>query len=315
LPSVVPGSVATPIVQASYQSGSNGIPAQSAGNQSAVQLNLQSSEASGETLYGGIELRFQNKYKEAKDFFVYYIAKHPDEQAAYVELYNSYSDETTGEITKYFESLPKSAAKDHKLLLGYLYLKQGNVKSAKGVNNDIISQNSNTPLATRAKLNNFYIALYNENDSKTASSILNDVLSKKELSTPIELSLAQNALQTYIDLGTGGTPNFEVKQNSNESISTETVQNSLMANYPNPFNPTTTIRYQLSAAGNVSLKIYDMLGREVAVLAEGMKEAGYYTANFDGSKLASGVYFTRFVVRSQDSRTPIVQVKKMLLMK
>jgi hypothetical protein len=83
-------------------------------------------------------------------------------------------------------------------------------------------------------------------------------------------------------------------------------------NYPNPFNPISVIRYQLSDVSNVSLKVYDILGREVATLVDEMKEAGYYTASFDGSKLSSGVYFTRFVVKPLSGRS-FVQVKKILL--
>jgi tetratricopeptide (TPR) repeat protein len=89
----------------------------------------------------------------------------------------------------------------------------------------------------------------------------------------------------------------------------------LSNNYPNPFNPTTTISYQIPNTGHVTLKVFDMLGREVAILADEMKEAGYYTATFDGTRLSSGVYFARFVVQPQESNKPFVQVKKMLMMK
>jgi hypothetical protein len=90
----------------------------------------------------------------------------------------------------------------------------------------------------------------------------------------------------------------------------------LSQNYPNPFNPSTTISYQIKASSYVTLKVYDILGREVATLVDGMKEVGYYTATFDGSRLASGIYFTRFVVQPQESgQQPFVQVKKMLLTK
>ena len=270
---------------------------------------------SPDSLITGIVLRSEGRYKEATKFFMSYLNEHPAVQAAYTYLYSCVNEETVSDIIPFFKTLPKQAAEDHELILSHLYLIQGDPTSAKEVNDQIINVKSNTPLSVKAKLNNFYIALYNENDPKAASSILSDVLSKKELSTPIELSLAQNALQTYVDPKTGGTPNFDVKQNSDESVSIDTVKNGLMENYPNPFNPTTTIRYQLSAVSNVSLKVYDVLGREVATLVDGMKEAGYYTANFDGSKLASGVYFTRFVVKPQNGGTPIVQVKKMLLMK
>lgn len=67
-------------------------------------------------------------------------------------------------------------------------------------------------------------------------------------------------------------------------------QNSLLQNYPNPFNPATIIRYQLSQTAEVSLVVYDMAGREAAVLAKGQKSPGYYEVAFDGSRLASGIY-------------------------
>jgi tetratricopeptide (TPR) repeat protein len=88
----------------------------------------------------------------------------------------------------------------------------------------------------------------------------------------------------------------------------------LSANYPNPFNPVTFIDYQLPVTSHVSLKVYDILGREVATLVDEMKEAGYYTATFNGSRLSSGVYFTRFIVQSPDGKS-FVKVKKMLLTK
>jgi hypothetical protein len=85
-------------------------------------------------------------------------------------------------------------------------------------------------------------------------------------------------------------------------------------NYPNPFNPTTVISYQISAISNVSLKVYDILGREVETLVDEMKEVGYYSVTFDGSKFSSGIYFTRFVVKPNEGK-PFVQTRKLLLMK
>ncbi len=83
----------------------------------------------------------------------------------------------------------------------------------------------------------------------------------------------------------------------------------LEQNYPNPFNPTTTISYHISQPGLVNLKIYDMLGREVTVLVDAEKPAGRYSIEFDGSKLASGIYI--YQLRVNDYLTS----KKMLLLK
>ncbi|MCL4511192.1 MAG: T9SS type A sorting domain-containing protein [Bacteroidetes bacterium] len=65
----------------------------------------------------------------------------------------------------------------------------------------------------------------------------------------------------------------------------------LFQNYPNPFNPTTVISYQLSAVSHVTLKVYDVIGRQVALLVDETKNAGKYEVTFDGRRLASGVYF------------------------
>jgi subtilisin family serine protease len=83
----------------------------------------------------------------------------------------------------------------------------------------------------------------------------------------------------------------------------------LNQNYPNPFNPTTEIRYQTSEVGNVSLKIYDVLGREVASLVNESKPAGIYTVQWNASSVPSGVYFYRVVAGA------FVETKKMILMK
>lgn len=80
-------------------------------------------------------------------------------------------------------------------------------------------------------------------------------------------------------------------------------------NYPNPFNPSTTILFSLSAANHVTLKVFDLLGREVAELVNNQLQAGSHSINFDASKLSSGTYFYKLQVGN------VVQVKKMLLMK
>ena len=80
-------------------------------------------------------------------------------------------------------------------------------------------------------------------------------------------------------------------------------------NFPNPFNPATTINYQIPQTGFVTLKIYDILGKEVATLVNEQKTQGRYSVNFDASRLASGVYIYQLRVNDY------VSSKKMLLLK
>jgi hypothetical protein len=87
------------------------------------------------------------------------------------------------------------------------------------------------------------------------------------------------------------------------------LQYTLGQNYPNPFNPTTNLEYAISELGFVSLKIYDMLGKEVKILVNETKTAGKYTVSFDGSNLPSGIYF--YKIKAGDFN----QVKRMTLLK
>jgi len=83
----------------------------------------------------------------------------------------------------------------------------------------------------------------------------------------------------------------------------------LLGNYPNPFNPTTQIRYQLSASGHVRLTVFDILGRQVAVLAEGTQPAGHHSIAFDASGLTSGVYLYRLDTDSRSFTKTLLLVK------
>jgi hypothetical protein len=83
----------------------------------------------------------------------------------------------------------------------------------------------------------------------------------------------------------------------------------LLQNYPNPFNPVTRISYQLPVSDYIKLSVYDMLGREVAVLFDGYKKAGYYDYEFNGSNFSSGIYFYRIYTEK------FVSTKKMILTK
>jgi 5-hydroxyisourate hydrolase-like protein (transthyretin family) len=80
-------------------------------------------------------------------------------------------------------------------------------------------------------------------------------------------------------------------------------------NFPNPFNPSTTIRYQIPQDGIVTLKIYDILGNEVTTLLNEEKAKGRYEVNFNASQLASGVYI--YKIQAGD----FVSSKKMILLK
>jgi hypothetical protein len=91
-------------------------------------------------------------------------------------------------------------------------------------------------------------------------------------------------------------------------------QHSLGQNYPNPFNPATNIGFQTRHFGFVSIKIYDISGKETAVLVNEYLNAGVYNVGFDASHLAGGVYFYRMSINS-DYNGVFTETKKMILLK
>ena len=109
--------------------------------------------------------------------------------------------------------------------------------------------------------------------------------------------------RTYV-----GTPT-EVIPNEDHSLNNVPREYFLGQNYPNPFNPSTIISYQLPVTSNTNLKVYNLLGEEVATLFEGIQQPGKYEAIFNGSKLASGMYVYRL------SANIFVDVKKLVLLK
>ena len=119
---------------------------------------------------------------------------------------------------------------------------------------------------------------------------------------------------TYLYAGDRGTGVWR-RQLSEMITSAETFASSqpswysLEQNYPNPFNPSTIIKYELPKTSVVRLSVYDLLGREVSVLVNERKDAGVHEVKFDGSNLASGVYFYR--LQAGD----FVQSKRLLLLK
>ncbi len=112
----------------------------------------------------------------------------------------------------------------------------------------------------------------------------------------------------YTFIGNNAT-NFGLHCWANIENGSTPVEFALNQNYPNPFNPATTIPFSVKVSGTVSLKVYNVLGAEVATLFNGYKEAGKHIQPFDASSLSSGVYFVRM------NATGYTSVIKMMYLK
>jgi hypothetical protein len=119
---------------------------------------------------------------------------------------------------------------------------------------------------------------------------------------------------TYLFAGTDNglwrRPLSEIITGIEKNLSEIPAQFGLGQNYPNPFNPTTTIGYTLAKNSKVLLKVYDLLGREVATLVNGeMKGGVLHKVSFDGSRFVSGIYFYRLQAGNY------IETRKLVLLK
>ena len=167
--------------------------------------------------------------------------------------------------------------------------------------------------ATATEINNAGFDIERKNNNSEAWSKIGNVTGNGTISTPQDYTFTDRGLSSgkykyrlkQIDFN----GNFEYFNLSNEVGVGVPEKYSLSQNYPNPFNPTTKIGYDMPTDGKVSLRIFDMSGKEVASLINEVQTAGYYTINFNASNLSSGVYFYSI------SAGNFTATKKMMLLK
>jgi Secretion system C-terminal sorting domain len=123
-----------------------------------------------------------------------------------------------------------------------------------------------------------------------------------EVFTPVNLTI-EEVSDTVHWANTGGNQNV----NAGNEANVNTFE--LMQNFPNPFNPSTQIEFTLEESGQVTLKVFNLLGKEVSTLVDSKLSAGIHSVNFDGSNLNSGVYL--YTIKTDN----FIRTKKMILMK
>ncbi len=123
---------------------------------------------------------------------------------------------------------------------------------------------------------------------------------------------------TLIDISTPSTHFIDTTFTGTGPVTTSSIiptEFSLSQNFPNPFNPTTKIEYSIPVEGKVSILIYDIAGREVMNLVNTNQTAGFYSVNFNGANLASGMYFYRINVEGGEEAKNFQATKRMVLIK
>jgi len=141
------------------------------------------------------------------------------------------------------------------------------------------------------------------------SSIVYDAGTNIDIGTGADVCAATITVNgTYSGNGTFCNAPVDVEDENKEDLVTPK-EFSLSQNYPNPFNPSTTIKWQMPKAGLVTLKIYDVLGREVTILVNEELNAGNHETVFDASRFSSGIYF--YQIKAEN----YIETKKMILIK
>lgn len=123
----------------------------------------------------------------------------------------------------------------------------------------------------------------------------------------LEMKLRPNPENSKPDLGAYENSNGILVSINEEPFSVDKFE--LFQNYPNPFNPSTKIKYSLPEDSYVELKLFDVLGREVAMIVNNEQDQGFYEVEFNASQLASGVYLYKIQAGKY------IKTRKMILMK
>ncbi|MDR3611546.1 MAG: T9SS type A sorting domain-containing protein [Ignavibacteriaceae bacterium] len=217
------------------------------------------------------------------------------------QLYRINRENPSTTLSEYFETLLKTNNKNTALIQKIVAddnIRKNKFEEAITGYDKLIADNPNDFYGIDARFEKLFAYLHVKHDTLKATELLSEIkaLDSKDIEVGMRTKIAENLLYKY-----------------NRSLTDKTKEipsdYRLSQNYPNPFNPATRINYQIPKSGVVSLKVYDILGREVANLVNEYKNEGMYDVTFNASKLASGVYI--YQLRAND----YVASKKMILIK
>jgi len=200
-----------------------------------------------------------------------------------------------------------SLVREVRAILPGSYLRERSPANAMAAYNQNIQQYPNSELERDALYGKFLYALYSRGDLELSQQLYH--LLQTRYPNSYELELAEVQLQNYHQGAMRPSSGAGLAKAPNTTSSQLPTEFNLSQNYPNPFNPTTTIKYGLPVDAHVTLKVYDVLGREVQTLVNGNVPAGVHTVRFDATDLSSGVYLYRLTAGEYTS------VKKLVVMK
>ena len=260
-------------------------------------------------LLAGIMLERDGRINEAVLHYKQMVNRNVFVRPALTSLVSIANEYDRSDMLNYFEELLNNRAdlKESLLkLLAAMHLHRGNYDETLNLYDEIIMEYGEGYEGVSARLDKFFAVI---NYGKNITGAANLLLEIESIKITDEELLIRKEFANYLLNGT-------IKLNKGtESINNGTNNNglpkefALFDNYPNPFNPTTTIEYSIPEASFVELKIYDILGGEVASLVKENKPSGKHSVKFSASNLPSGIYFYRIVSGN------FTATKKLILLK
>ncbi len=226
-------------------------------------------------------------------------------------IFQSSGDSTiVNDLIKY-SSLKSNLGITAKELLASAYAGEGKYEDAITTAHKLISAYPNSGTEMRALLTLASLSSFNHQYNALSSSALNALVQKYSTIIDSGLVVALGGFtNNFLPRASNKNSDHTVKSTSKDKLSFQ------LNSYPNPFNPSTIIHYEIPNDGLVTLKIYDELGREVKTLVNQYQNKGRYDINFDASNLASSIYFYRLnVINPLNQSQNYSTVKKMLLLK
>ncbi|MFO7525387.1 MAG: FlgD immunoglobulin-like domain containing protein [Ignavibacteriaceae bacterium] len=274
-----------------------------------------------EDILTGIDLEANENIPQAVSHYKNMIRKTSHPKFALTRLAGIKKKFSLNDIQQYLETLLGSNASYKTAALNLvagMYLDDDRYEEAMQLYNIIINQYPESYDATNALFEKFFAALHVANNVTLASQFLSELqsLNITDEDFLMRLDLAESVLN-------GTSSNGLFKGGTAESKENETnlpKEYSLLGNYPNPFNPSTTISYALPYQSSVELIVYDIMGAKVKSFTIPSQSAGYQNILWDGrnengNAVSSGVYIYRFNIKSLENNQAFVKSAKLMLMK
>jgi hypothetical protein len=222
-------------------------------------------------------------------------------------------------LSSYFNTVAASEPTLRRRARGLLpasFINEGSFTNAMVAYDANIRDFPNSSEARAGLYGKFSYHLFSQRDTSQAHAMLNQLVASYPQS--IEREIAELQMSSFSRLA--GSPSSSLmggvaKAGVATSLQKLPAELRLSQNYPNPFNPATTIKFDMPEASHVSLVIYDVLGRKVAELENGVKEAGYHSATWNATDVSSGIYFARLALRETPGAARINRTLKLIVTK